>query len=421
MKGTYMNLKRVVVTGLGAITPLGNTVADFWRNLRAGKSGVGIITRFDAANFKTKFACEVKDFDPLNYFDSKEARKLDPFCHFALVAADEAVKNAGILKNTIDRTRVGVIWSSGMGGLTTLDDQLIEYAGRRGKPRFSPFFITKIISNMASGLISIKYGFQGVNFTPVSACASSTNALADALMYIRLGKADVIIAGGSEAVISESGVGGFNAMKALSERNDSVETASRPFDVSRDGFVMGEGAGALVLEELEHAKSRGAKIHAELIGAGLAADAYHMTATHPDGIGAYLAMKDALVDAHIGLPDVDYINAHATSTPQGDVSEIRAIARLFGDHLPRLSISATKSMTGHLLGAAGAVEAIACIKSIEDNVIPPTINTTAVDPEVPAGVDLTLGKERARQVDIAMSNTFGFGGHNAIVMFRRLT
>jgi 3-oxoacyl-[acyl-carrier-protein] synthase II len=414
-----MELKRVVITGLGAVTPLGNSVDEYWKNLRAGVSGSRPITRFDTTNFKTNFACEVKDFDPLNYFDSKEARKLDPFCHYALVAAAEAVKSSGILQDTIDRTRVGVIWSSGMGGLTTLDDQLIEYAGRRGKPRFSPFFITKIISNMASGLISIKYGFQGVNFTPVSACASSTNALADALMYIRLGKADVIIAGGSEAVVSESGVGGFNAMKALSERNESAETASRPFDVSRDGFVMGEGAGALVLEELEHAKARGVKMYAELIGAGLAADAYHMTATHPEGIGAYLAMKDALADAHISPPDVDYINAHATSTPQGDASEMRAIARLFGNNLQRLSISATKSMTGHLLGAAGAVEAIACVKAIQDNVVPPTINTTTVDPEVPAGADLTLGKERARSINIAMSNTFGFGGHNAIVIFRK--
>jgi len=414
-----MKLRRVVITGMGAVTPLGNDIAVFWRNLRSGVSGACRITKFNAAHFKTKFACEVKGFDPLDYFDTKEARKLDPFCRYALVAADEAVKNAGILPDNVDLTRVGVIWSSGMGGLTTLDDQLIEYAGRRGKPRFNPFFITKIISNMASGLISIKYGFQGVNFAPVSACASSTNAISEALLYLRLGKADIIIAGGAEAAITESGVGGFSAMKALSERNDSPETASRPYDVSRDGFVMGEGAGALVLEDLEHAQARGTRIYAEVIGAGCAADAYHMTATHPEGIGAYLAMKDALADAHISPSEVDYINAHATSTPQGDLSEIKAIARLFGDDLPRLSISATKSMTGHLLGAAGAVEAIACVKAIQDNVVPPTINTTTVDPEAPAGVDLTLGKERARQVDVAMSNTFGFGGHNAIVVFKR--
>lgn len=413
-------MKKAVVTGLGAVTPLGNTVPDFWKNLRAGVSGAGPITKFDATNFKTRFACEVKGFDPLNYFDTKEARKLDPFCQYALVAADEAVKDAGIRPDTVDCARAGVIWSSGMGGLTTLDDQLIEYAARRGKPRFSPFFITKIISNMASGLISIKYGFRGVNFTPVSACASSTNAIAEALLYLQLGKADMILAGGAEAVISESGVGGFSAMKALSERNDSPETASRPFDASRDGFVIGEGAGALVIEEREHAIARGAPIYAELIGAGCAADAYHMTATHPEGEGAYLAMKAALDDAGILPSDIDYINAHATSTPAGDTSEIRAIARLFGEHLPKLSISATKSMTGHLLGAAGAVEAIVCVKAIEEGVVPPTINTTSVDPEVPAGTDLTLGKERVRPINIAMSNTFGFGGHNAIVVFKKV-
>jgi 3-oxoacyl-[acyl-carrier-protein] synthase II len=414
-----MELKRAVVTGMGAITPLGNTTADFWRGLCAGVSGAQPITRFDTTNYKTKFACEVKGFDPLNYFDTKEARKLDPFCHYALVAAGEAVNNAALSPDTIDRTKAGVIWSSGMGGLTTIDDQITEYAGRRGKPRFSPFFITKIISNMAAGLISIRYRFQGVNFSPVSACASSTNALADALMYIRLGKANVIIAGGAEAVVTESGVGGFNAMKALSERNDSPKTASRPFDAARDGFVMGEGAGALVVEELEHARSRGAKIHAELIGAGCAADAYHMTATHPEGIGAYLAMKAALDDAGIAPSEVDYINAHATSTPAGDMSEIKAVSRLFGEHLSRLSISATKSMTGHLLGAAGAVEAIAGVKAIEDGIIPPTINTHVLDAEVPGGADLTLGKARMRTVNIAMSNTFGFGGHNAIVVFKR--
>lgn len=414
-----MELKRVVVTGLGAVTPLGNNVTDFWRKLRAGTSGAGCITKFDATHFKTRFACEVKNFNPRDYFDSKEARKLDPFCHYSLVAADEAVRDARLLANSPGRTKIGVIWSSGMGGLSSLDAQLIEYAGRRGKPRFNPFFIIKIIANMAAGLISIKYGFQGVNFAPVSACASSTNAIAEALMYIRLGKASVVVAGGAEAAITESGVGGFSAMKALSERNDSPTTSSRPFDVSRDGFVMGEGAGALVLEELEHAKDRGAHIYAELIGGGCAADAYHMTATHPEGEGAWLAMQAALDDAHIQPDEVDYLNAHATSTSAGDLSEMKAIARLFGDYLPKLSISATKSMTGHLLGAAGAVEAIACIKAIEDQVVPPTINTTEVDPDLISGVDLTLGEECSRQIRIAMSNTFGFGGHNAIVVFKK--
>lgn len=415
-----MNLKRAVITGLGAVTPLGNNVPEYWKNLRSGISGAGSITRFDTTNFRTRFACEVKGFDPLDHFDAKEARKLDPFCQYALVAADEAMKDAGIGSDDIDCTRAGVIWASGMGGLTTLDEQLIEYAGRSNKPRFNPFFITKIISNMGAGLISIKYGFQGVNFAPVSACASSTNAIAEALLYIRLGKADVIIAGGSEAVITESGVGGFNAMKALSERNDSPQTASRPFDVSRDGFVMGEGAGALLIEELEHAQARGALIYAELVGAGVAADAYHMTAPHPEGLGAYLAMRHALADAHLLPSDVDYVNAHATSTPTGDTIEIKAMARLFSEWLPNLSISATRSMTGHLLGAAGAVEAIACVKAIQNNIVPPTINTESVDPEVPSTADLTLGKERTRLINIAMSNSFGFGGHNATVVFSNI-
>jgi 3-oxoacyl-[acyl-carrier-protein] synthase II len=414
-----MNFKRVVVTGLGAVTPIGNTAAEFWKNLRLGKSGAGFITKFDASNFKTKFACEVKGFDPLNYFGPKEARKLDAFCQYALAASDEAVKDAGISSNNVDCTRAGVIWSSGMGGLGTLDEQIIEYAARRGNPRYTPFFITKIIPNMPAGLISIRHGFRGVSFSPVSACASSTNAIAEALLHIRLGKVDVIIAGGSEAVICESGVAGFNAMKALSERNDFPEKASRPFDVSRDGFVMGEGGAALVLEELDHAQARGAHIYAELIGAGCAADAYHITSPHPDGEGAVLAMKAALEDAQLQPADVDYINAHATSTPAGDISEIKAITRLFGSHLSKLSISATKSMTGHLLGAAGAIEAMICVKAIQDGVIPPTINTAEVDPEVPTGADLTLGKERVRSVRVAMSNTFGFGGHNAIVVFRK--
>jgi 3-oxoacyl-[acyl-carrier-protein] synthase II len=414
-----MQSRRVVVTGLGAVTPLGNTVGQYWRNLRAGVSGAGAISKFDPSGFRTKFACEIKGFDPLDYCDSKEARRLDPYCHYALVAADEALRNSGVLTDRLDRTRTGVIWASGMGGLSALDEQLCEYAGRRGRPRFNPFFITKILTNMASGLISIRHGLQGVNFAPVSACASSTNAIAEALLHIRCGQAEVIVAGGSEAAITESGVGGFSAMKALSERNEAPETASRPFAADRDGFVMGEGAGALVLEELSHAQARGAVILAELVGAGMAADAYHMTATHPEGVGAYLAMRNALADAGLTPAAVDYLNAHATSTPQGDLSESKAIARLFGEHLPRLSISATKSMTGHLLGAAGAIEAIACVLAIQDQVVPPTINTKALDPEVPAAIDLTLGREHSRPIQVAMSNTFGFGGHNAIVVFKR--
>lgn len=415
-----VELKRVVVTGLGAVTPLGNRVDDLWRNLVAGVSGAGMITHFDASNFKTRFACQVKSFDPVDHFDVKEARKLDPYCQYSLVSAEEAFRDAELHESNFDRTRAGVIWASGMGGLTTLDEQLIDYAGRRGNPRFNPFFIPKIISNMGAGMISIKFGLQGINMSTVSACASSTNAIADALMYIRLGKADIIVAGGAEAVITESGIGGFNAMKALSERNDDYETASRPFDTGRDGFVMGEGAGALILEELDHARARGASIYGEIVGAGFAADAYHMTATHPDGLGASRAMQDALADAGLQASEVDYINAHATSTPLGDISEIKAIAKVFGKHLSKLSISATKSMTGHLLGAAGALEAIVCIKAIQEGIVPPTISTRDVDPEVPVGTDLTLGKARHRTINVAMSNTFGFGGHNAIALFRKL-
>lgn len=418
-----VKFRRVVVTGLGAVTPLGNSVADFWKNAVSGVSGAGHITRFDTTHFKTKFACEVKGFDPLAFLEQKEARKLDPCCHYALAAADEAIHSAGLNKEvidqTLDRTKIGVIWSSGMGGLSTLDEQLCEYAGRRGRPRFNPFFITKIISNMGAGLISIRHGFHGINFATVSACASSTNAIADAFTYLRLGRANIIIAGGAEAAITESGVGGFSAMKALSERNEAPESASRPFDIGRDGFVMGEGAGALVMEDLEHALARGAAIYAELIGAGFAADAYHITATHPEGLGAYLSMKDALEDAGIEPVDVDYINAHATSTPTGDTGEIKAISKLIAGQSSNLSISATKSMTGHLLGAAGAVEALICIKAIDDGIVPPTINTTTVDPAIPGHLDLTLFKARQRPVNISLSNTFGFGGHNATVIFRK--
>lgn len=418
MKNTRtIELKRAVITGIGAVTPLGNTVHDTWSNFLAGVSGVGPITRFDPSGFKTGFACEVKGFDPLNYFDVKESRKLDLFCQYSLVASDEAYRDARLPDADIDLTRAGVIWSSGMGGLGTLDEQLIEYAARRGKPRFSPFFIPKIIANMASGLISIAYNFQGVNFSIVSACSSSTHSIADALNYIRLGRADLIIAGGAEAAITESAIGGFNAMKALSERNEDPLHASRPFDTERDGFVIGEGACALVVEEYEHARRRGAHIYAELMGAGLSADAYHMSATHPEGLGAFKAMSEAIADAGVDAAQVDYLNAHATSTPLGDISEIKAIDRLFGPFGNNFSLSATKSMTGHLLGAAGALAAIVCVKAIQEQVVPPTINTTSLDSELPPGIDLTLGSARRKKVDIAMNNAFGFGGHCASALF----
>jgi 3-oxoacyl-[acyl-carrier-protein] synthase II len=412
-----IELKRVVVTGLGAITPVGNTVPDMWEAVISGKSGAGPITRFDASGFKTRFACEVKGFDPRDHFDSKESKKYDPYCQYSLVAADEAIRDALLNQAEYNSERAGVIWASGMGGLTTLDEQLIEYALRRGKPRFSPFFIPKIISNMASGMISITHGLCGINFSTVSACASSANAVSDAFNYIRLGKADFIITGGAEAVITESAIGGFNAMKALSERNDHPQGASRPYDIARDGFVMGEGAGAIVLEELEHAVRRGARIYAEVLGVGFGSDAYHMSATHPEGRGAFLSMRDALQDASIEVSDVDYINAHATSTPLGDLSEITAFSKLFGEHLDTLSISATKSMTGHLLGAAGAIEAIICIKSIADNIVPPTINTEVLDDSIPEGMDITLYSARNKKISIAMNNAFGFGGHCSTNIF----
>jgi 3-oxoacyl-[acyl-carrier-protein] synthase II len=414
-----MKLHRVVITGLGALTPIGNTVSEYWEGLVSGVSGSGRITRFDATHFKTQFACELKNFDPLNHFDRKEARKMDAFSQYAMVAADEAIRDSGMDLEKIDRDEVGVIWSSGIGGMFTFQEEIINFAKGNGTPRFNPFFIPKLIADISSGLISMKYGFRGPNFVTVSACASSSNALIDAFNYIRLGQAPVIITGGSEAVVIESGIGGFNALKALSERNESPETASRPFDKDRDGFVLGEGAGALVLEDLEHAKARGARIYAELVGGGLAGDAYHMTATHPEGLGAMLAMKRALKDAGLQTTQVDYINVHATSTPLGDVSEMKAIDRLFGEHLSKLNISATKSMTGHLLGAAGAIEAIASILAIDRGVIPPTINTQEVDPEISSQANLTLGKSVERNVEVAMCNTFGFGGHNAISVFRK--
>ncbi|WP_303851519.1 beta-ketoacyl-ACP synthase II [Seleniivibrio woodruffii] len=418
-KQKTLTLKRVVVTGLGAITPLGNNVADTWRNLIDGVSGAGPITKFDASGFKTRFACEVKGFEPLKYFDAKEARRLDLFAQYSIAASDEAFRDAGLDTAEFDRNRAGVIWSSAVGGMPTMDEQLLDYAEHRDKPRFSPFLVPKIITDIAAGHISIRFGLHGINFCPVSACASSTNAIADAFNYIRLGMADIIVAGGAEGAICESSVGGFSAMKALSERNDEPEKASRPFDRDRDGFVMGEGAAGLILEEYEHAKARGAKIYAEMIGAGFGADAYHLTATHPEGLGAYLAMKTALDDAGITAEQVDYINMHATSTPVGDDSEIKSIVRLFGEDPKHLSVSATKSMTGHLLGAAGAIESLICVMAVKEDMIPPTINTENVGDEIHKGIDLTLGRAKKKTVNVAMSNTFGFGGHCAIAAFEK--
>ena len=412
-------MRRVVVTGIGALTPLGNNVGDFWENCKIGKSGAGPITRFDPTHFKTKFACELKGFNPEDYFDRKELRKLDPFCQYAMVAADEAMKDAGIDISQIDKTRAGVLWGSGYGGVLSVQEQMIDYGVHGRIPKFSPFFISRMIINMAAGLISIKHGFKGINYAPVAACAASNVAILESLNQIRWDKADIIIAGGSEAAIAEAGIGGFGGSMALSTNNDQALTASRPYDVSRDGFVMGEGAGALILEELEHAKRRGAKIYGEIIGGAMTADSYHITASHPDGEGAVTAMELALKDALLTPKDIDYINGHSTSTPLGDVSELKAIATVFGNHTKELNISATKSMTGHLLGGAGAIEAIICLKSINESIIPPTINTQTIDPEIPQGLNLTLGKAQKRDVTIAMSNTFGFGGHNVITIFRK--
>ncbi|HEU4717332.1 MAG TPA: beta-ketoacyl-ACP synthase II [Bacteroidia bacterium] len=416
-----MQLKRVVVTGLGAITPLGNSVQDYWSNLVAGKSGAATITRFDASKFKTQFACEVKGFKTEDYFDRKEARKLDPFSHYGIAAADQAVRDAGVNADSIDKTRVGVIWGSGIGGLQTFQDECFGFAKGDGTPRFNPFFIPKMIADICSGHISMRFGFHGPNFTTVSACASSTNALIDSFNYIRLGKANVIVTGGSEAAICEAGIGGFNAAQAMSTRNDSPETASRPYDKDRDGFVLGEGGAALVFEELEHALNRGAKIYCEVAGGGLSADAYHITAPHPEGLGAALVMRNALEDAGITAADIDYINTHGTSTPLGDVAELKAIQKIFGEHAYKLNISATKSMTGHLLGAAGAVEAMATILSVVNNTIPPTINHFTDDPEIDPKLNLTFGKAQQREVRAAISNTFGFGGHNAAVVVRKFS
>jgi len=414
-----MELKRVVVTGLGTLTPIGNTVSDYWNGLINGVSGAAPITKFDTTHFKTKFACEVKNFDLENFMDRKEARKLDPFVHYALASTDEAVKDAGLEFDKLDTNRIGVIWGAGIGGLKTFLDEVTYFAKGDGTPRFNPFFIPKMIIDIVSGHISIKYGLRGPNFATVSACASSTNALIDSFNYIRLGMTDVILSGGSEAIINEAGIGGFNAMHALSTRNDDPSTASRPFDKDRDGFVAGEGAGTIILEELEHAKARGAKIYAEMLGGGMSADANHITAPHPEGLGALLVMANALRDANLTIADIDYINVHGTSTPLGDLSETKAIVDLFGEHAYKLNISSTKSMTGHLLGATGAIEAVAAILSIQHNIIPPTINHFTDDPTIDPNLNLTFHKAQKRIVRAALSNTFGFGGHNASVIFKK--
>lgn len=412
------DLKRVVITGMGAVTPLGNSVDEFWKNLLAGKSGVGLITRFDTTQFKTKFAAEVKGFEASNYFEKNEARKYDLFTQFAVAATDEAIRNASIDFDKLNKDKIGVIWGSGVGGIQTFQDQIIEYSKGNGQPRFNPYFIPKMIADIPSGIISIRYGLRGLNFSTISACASSSNAIIDACNYIRLGKADMIITGGSEAPITESSIGGFNASKALSTNNENPEGASRPFDINRDGFVMGEGAGALILESLESAIKRGAPILAELIGTGMAADAYHITSTHPEGEGAYLGMKDALEEAEIKPYEVDYVNAHATSTYMGDLSELIAMERLFGIN-KNLSIGATKSMTGHLLGAAGVIESIISILSIQHSIIPPTINTEIIETSYKDKFDFTLKESKKKEVKIVLNNTFGFGGHIASTLFRK--
>jgi len=416
-----MELKRVVVTGLGTINPLGKNIQEFWEGLRNGVSGAGPITHFDASKFKTQFACELKDFDPNDYLDRKEVRKHDMYAQFAYIAADQAISHSGIDLEKTDRDRVGVIWGAGIGGLDTFYQEVTAFNANLDNPRFSPFFIPKMIANMASGNIALKYGFRGPSITTVTACASATHALIDAASYIRLGKADMFVAGGSESAINQAGVGGFNAMRALSTRNDDPKTASRPFDKDRDGFVMGEGAGALILEEYEHAIRRGATIYAELVGTGMSTDAYHMTAPDPEGNGAALVMQRALEDAGLKPEDIDYINVHGTSTGLGDVAEPKAILKVFGEHSYKVSVSSTKSMTGHLLGAAGAVESIASILAMQNNIVPPTINQFELDPEVDPRIDFTFNHAKERQINFALSNTFGFGGHNATVIFKKLS
>ena len=414
-----MQLKRVVVTGLGALTPIGNTLQEYWDGLKNGKSGAAPITYYDTEKHKTKFACEVKNFNAEDFIDKKEVRRLDKFAQYAIVASDEAIKDAGISLENVNKYRVGVIWGAGIGGLQTFQDEVMNYAAGDGTPRFNPFFIPKMIADIAPGHISMRNGFMGPNYTTVSACASSANALVDAFNYIRLGMCDVIVSGGSEAAVTIAGMGGFNSMQALSTRNESPETASRPFDATRDGFVLGEGAGALVLEEYEHAIARGAKIYCEVGGGGLSSDAYHLTAPHPEGIGVIAVMENCLRDAGLKPEDVDHINTHGTSTPLGDVAELKAISHVFGEHAKNININSTKSMTGHLLGAAGAIEAIASILAMQNSLVPPTINHTTVDENIDPSLNLTLNHAQPREIKVAMSNTFGFGGHNACVLFKK--
>ncbi|MFR9620392.1 MAG: beta-ketoacyl-ACP synthase II [Rikenellaceae bacterium] len=415
-----MSQRRVVVTGIGTINALGHNIEEYFSNLEKGVSGCAPITRFECEKFKTRFACEIKDYDSANYFDRKEVRKYDQYTQYGLIAAAQAVEDAGLESGELDKERIGVIWSSGIGGLKTFFDECLGYAEGGNTPRFSPFFIPRMIADIAAGYISIKYGFMGPNYCTVSACASSNHGMIAALDTIRLGKADIMVTGGSEAAVNEPAVGGFNSMQALSTRNDDPSTASRPFDVDRDGFVIGEGAGALIFEEYEHAKARGAKIYCEVLGGGSSADAYHFTAPHPEGLGAIKSMRDALKDANIAPEDVDYINVHGTSTPLGDVAELKAVQGLFGEHAYNLNISSTKSMVGHLLGAAAAVEALACVKAITSGVIPPTINCSNLDPQIDPKLNLTLDKAQKRDVKCALSNTFGFGGHNATIIFRKI-
>ena len=414
-----MELKRVVVTGMGALTPIGNTVQEYWDSLLKGVSGAAPITHFDASKFKTRFACELKGFDVLEHLDRKESRKMDPYAQYAMVVAEEAIQNSGIDIENINPDRVGVIWGSGIGGLKTFLDEVSQFATGDGTPRFNPFFIPKMIADIASGLISIKYNLRGPNYTTVSACASSTNAIIDAFNLIRLGKADAFVCGGSEAAVNEAGIGGFNALHALSQRNDSPETASRPFDKGRDGFVLGEGAGCLIIEELEHAKKRGAHIFCEIAGGGMSADAHHITAPHPEGLGALNVMKMAIQDAEMHLGEIDYINVHGTSTPLGDIAETKAIKQFFGQEAYNLNISSTKSMTGHLLGAAGAIESIASILAVVNDIVPPTINFEENDPEIDDKLNLTFNKAQERKVNAALSNTFGFGGHNTSAIYKK--
>jgi 3-oxoacyl-[acyl-carrier-protein] synthase II len=416
-----MSLKRVVVTGLGALTPIGNTVNEYWEGLKNGVSGCDFITRFDATNFKTRFACEVKNFEVTDYIPRQDARKMDLFAQFGVVIADQAIADAGLSDFTdLNKDKVGVIWGSGIGGLKTFEDEVIGFATGNGVPRFNPFFIPKMIADSVSGQISIKHGFRGPNYVTVSACSSANNAIIDAFNYIRLGRMNVCISGGSEATTTQAGIGGFNALKALSERNEDPKTASRPYDKDRDGFVLGEGGGGIVLEEYEHAKARGAKIYCELIGGGFSSDAYHITAPHPEGYGAYLSMKDALEDAQIKPEEIDYINTHGTSTPLGDPQEIKAIEKLFGEHAYKVSISSTKSMTGHLLGGAGAVESVAGILAIQHQMVPPTINLFNIDENIDSRIDLTPNVAKSKKIDIVLSNCFGFGGHNATLIFKKI-